>query len=228
MSWKDFLSIAVAAAPYVAAPFTGGASLALAPYAGAGAGAIKGSDQGLKGALMGGTMGLAMGSIPGAPGAAPVAGGALPTSMAAGGAAGQIGLDFAKNQIPSSIVANAAQRAAGGGGLWQHFLKNKGLEALSKMATSASTQMGADRKAAEGAQDANLRKLQQAEYIASGGAPADPYGFISPPEAGTIRAASELREKIKKQLGRRTSPGALEQVFDVAGPALGVWDQFVR
>lgn len=70
--WKKIAKVALAAAPIIAAPFTGGASLlatgAIGALAGAGAGAL---DGGLKGALMGGVMGaIPMGSIGGAGSAA--------------------------------------------------------------------------------------------------------------------------------------------------------------
>lgn len=62
--WKKFAKIALAAAPIVAAPFTGGASLALIG-AGAGAASSALSGGGLKGALLGGAMGGATAGMTG-------------------------------------------------------------------------------------------------------------------------------------------------------------------
>lgn len=61
--WKKVLNVAATAAPIVAAPFTGGTSLALI---GAGAGALKGAlSGGAKGALTGAAMGAATSAIGG-------------------------------------------------------------------------------------------------------------------------------------------------------------------
>lgn len=62
--WKKLANIGLLAAPIVAAPFTGGTSLALI---GAGAGAAQGAlnGGGAKGALIGGAMGLASSSLAG-------------------------------------------------------------------------------------------------------------------------------------------------------------------
>lgn len=83
--WKRALKVAAAAAPIVAAPFTGGTTLALI---GAGSGALAGGlDGGMKGALTGGALGAA-------------------TAGLGGGAAGSA----AKRQVGES-VRSAVQRS---------------------------------------------------------------------------------------------------------------------
>ena len=63
--WKKALKVASIAAPIVAAPFTGGTSLALIG-AGAGAASSALNGGGLKGAILGGTLGAATGGLGGA------------------------------------------------------------------------------------------------------------------------------------------------------------------
>lgn len=66
--WKRALKVAATAAPIIAAPFTGGTSLALI---GAGAGALAGGlDGGMKGALTGGALGAATAGLGGGAGGA--------------------------------------------------------------------------------------------------------------------------------------------------------------
>jgi hypothetical protein len=104
--WKKLGKIAAFAAPIVAAPFTGGASLALI---GAGAGAAGGllNGGGLKGALMGG----ALGASPGIGGAGKVAsaGGNVLRSTALNAAANSI--PMAAKQTAGSIAQQMAKQA---------------------------------------------------------------------------------------------------------------------
>lgn len=95
--WKKVLKVAAAAAPIVAAPFTGGTSLALI---GAGAGALGGAlDGGKKGALMGGLMGGA---------AAGLGGGA------AGSAAKRVAGESVKSALQRAIVNPRGLATIGG------------------------------------------------------------------------------------------------------------------
>jgi hypothetical protein len=104
--WKKLGKVAAFAAPIVAAPFTGGASLALI---GAGAGAAGGllNGGGLKGALLGG----ALGAIPGVGGAGKVAGagGNVLRSTALNAAANSI--PMAAQQTAGSVVKQMAKQA---------------------------------------------------------------------------------------------------------------------
>jgi len=90
--WKNLAKYSLMAAPFVAAPFTGGASLALI---GAGAGAASGalSGGGVKGALLG----AGLGAIPGAGGMGK-AGGSMAT----------------KGALMKAVASNAGLAAAGG------------------------------------------------------------------------------------------------------------------
>jgi hypothetical protein len=107
--WKKLGKVAAFAAPIVAAPFTGGASLALI---GAGAGAAGGllNGGGLKGALLGG----ALGAIP-LGGAAGAGGGNVMRSTALNAAANSIPA-VAKQSVAKQMAMTAAQRLAANGG----------------------------------------------------------------------------------------------------------------
>lgn len=107
-TWKKIGGYALKAAPIVAAPFTGGASLLAL---GAGTGALSGAmgGGGWKGALTGG----ALGAIPGGAGVGGLAKGALRPALGAG--LKQAGLSFGK-QAAIGLGTGAAAKLAGGGG----------------------------------------------------------------------------------------------------------------
>jgi hypothetical protein len=95
--WKKVLKVAAAAAPIVAAPFTGGTSLAMI---GAGAGALSGAlDGGKKGALTGGLMGGATAGLGGG---------------AAGNAAKRVAGESVKSALQRAIVNPRALTTIGG------------------------------------------------------------------------------------------------------------------
>lgn len=108
--WKTLGKIAAIAAPIAAAPFTGGASLALI---GAGAGAAGGalSGGGVKGALLG----AGLGAIPGIGGAGSAAKGAASvTGSSAGNILKTIGKAVAANpEVIGGIASTAAGAAKG-------------------------------------------------------------------------------------------------------------------
>ena len=96
--WKKFAKIGAMAAPFIAAPFTGGASLALI---GAGAGAVPGLlDHNLKGAALG----AGLGAIPGI------------GKLAKGGSAAATGASAVGKTSTAGKIAGGALSAFGGGG----------------------------------------------------------------------------------------------------------------
>lgn len=121
--WSKLGKIASIAAPIAAAPFTGGASLALI---GAGAGAANAAlnKQGLKGLALG----AGLGAIPGLSGAGKAAGAVTPTL---GAAAKQAGTSAVKQLGPGAAASLVSGRAGGGGqggdmageggGFWQNY-----------------------------------------------------------------------------------------------------------
>jgi hypothetical protein len=139
--WKNLAKVGLIAAPYVAAPFTGGASLALIGAGAGAAGAALGGG-GVKGALLGG----AVGAIPGAASAA--------------SPAAKTGIDAALDaSVPEALRATAATPS-----VWSRIAANPQMwEAASKMVGAATQAAGQNRS--------SLRQAQFADYVASGKGP---------------------------------------------------------
>jgi hypothetical protein len=118
--WKNFAKVGLMAAPYVAAPFTGGASLALIG-AGAGAAGAALNGGGVKGALLGGTLG----AIPG------VASAAAPATSTGINAA----LDAS---VPEALRATAATPS-----IWSRIAANPQTWEMASKMVGAATQAAA-------------------------------------------------------------------------------------
>ena len=142
--WKKLGKIAAIAAPIAAAPFTGGASLALI---GAGAGAASGalSGGGLKGALLG----AGLGAIPGAMGAGKAAGALAPT----------LGTGLKQAGV-SALTGGGSMAGAGSSGLLKALATNAGLAVaggVGSALTGAAKGKESERTAAD---DYGLRREQ--------------------------------------------------------------------
>lgn len=175
--WKKLAKIASIAAPIVAAPFTGGTSLALI---GAGAGAAGGalSGGGVKGALLGAGLGAipGLGKAAAGAGAATSAAGSMPFGVGAdvfskAGGSGMFG------QLAGVLKSPDVWRGAGAmlGAGSQAGADNRGAQ-LEASAMQERLRQDAERQFYEqllareqegraGATDA-MRKVQQTEYIA--------------------------------------------------------------
>ena len=120
--WKKVLNVAATAAPIVAAPFTGGTSLALI---GAGSGALKGAlSGGAKGALTGAAMGAATSAVGGGAAGAAAKRGAVP-----------LGVDFSKSMVAHAQLLHPgldfregdAEELPVGNGLFEAVVMNFGI-----------------------------------------------------------------------------------------------------
>lgn len=139
--WKTFGKIALPVGAAIAAPFTGGASMAA--LLGAGAGAASGAlDGGWKGALKGGIIGGATGGL------AKGLGGKIPGLGGAGKAAGATNTSainslLSKANVPmgSLITDPNAVAKSGGGGLWSTIL-GAGKKALTNAGSSDDSRPG--------------------------------------------------------------------------------------
>jgi hypothetical protein len=190
------------AAPYVAAPFTSGASLALIG-AGAGAGSALVGGGGVKEALLG----AGMGAIPGATSALSkpaqigvqagtnAGAGLIPTNPS------NIDVNAAINGLtPNPMAASTAQPS-----FFSSIARNPEVLKTASSAIAAATQ-------AAGKNRSSLRDAQIASYVASGGGP-------SPASSRLRTRASDLEEELLNRL----TPSFWERFGTYAAPAAAIY-----
>jgi hypothetical protein len=168
--WKNVGKIASIAAPIVAAPFTGGASLALI---GAGSGAASGllNGGGAKGALIGGLLGGATAGIGG--GAGNAAKGATSVAKAGvGSTLKTVGTNLAKdaaggfiNKLLSGDTLDAAGKGVAGVAATEAH--NRGTKLDATMAGDEMKRLADVNNRDAGVQ--GMKQMQIAEYLAGGG-----------------------------------------------------------
>lgn len=203
--WKKVLKVAAAAAPIVAAPFTGGTSLALI---GAGAGALSGAlDGGKKGALTGGLMGGLTAGLGG--GAAKLGvGGATPPFVDLAGA----GIKRAAGES----VKSALQRA---------IVNPRGLATIGGAAASAFGGDNAVGQAGRAAQMAAPFLGGMRPYM---GGPQGPV-YMGPVEGAvpSIPPAADFTSDIMNQAARQgmNMPGVTAPTF-TGRPSAGTFGNF--
>jgi hypothetical protein len=261
--WKKLGKIALKAAP-IAANFIpmGGplASMAIRGGIGAAAGAAGG---GKKGALIGGLMGAgtsaarsamaarsAAGAASGAASGMPGTNIGIPTMTAAGSVltpdtAANTGGSFINNLLNPDVLRSAAR---GIGSITQAAASNRGTELEAMMdADDQDIKMRSDRRTEE---SDILRKMQIAEYLASGGAgdpkpyttasghTIQPMSFAPRATTETERAnAMELQKQLQARLHNpptardydsRMKPSGGERIGNWLGPIADIAGEYVR
>ena len=204
--WKKVLKVAAAAAPIVAAPFTGGTSLALI---GAGAGALGGAlDGGKKGALTGGLLGGL-------------------TAGLGGGAAKTPGVIFETGAF-GGAAANAAKRAAGESvksALQRAIVNPRGLATIGGAAASAFGGDSAVGQAGRAAQAVSPFLRGARPYM---GGPQGPV-YMGPVEGAvpSIPPAADFTSDIMNQAARQgmNMPGVTAPTY-TGRPSAGTFGNF--
>lgn len=263
---KGLLKVAPIAAAFI--PGIGPlASAGISAATGAASGAISG---GKKGALIGGLLGGATGGIgkalSGASGAVKMGANGIPNigvtngisslpGVATGGGALVNGLMNAGksaikgvggNLVQSLLNPNVLDSAGQGvGAIAQTQASNRGTELDAMMeADRQKMQLARDRATDE---EGMMKKIQQAEYLKSGGMPARPQSFsangkpftqfasgMKPITEGTKAAASTLEDQLQARLktpptlrdyDSKMKPGAMESTLDWLGPILSTGAQ---
>jgi hypothetical protein len=245
--WKKLGKIASIAAPIAAAPFTGGATLALI---GAGAGAAGGalSGGGVKGALLGAGLGGATAGFLGG------SGGAVGGNVAKTGA-GSILKSAITNPnvlatIGSTLAAGTDQAAKNRQAQTQDQLYRDQI-ALSAQQQNENAQINraqlemqqkaADAKARQDAADAAIRSDKIKNWTPANRPAGIPtISFVHGPGAGAMQAADEMeRQALLRQLnGESFTPlaplastfqpsamakaGTLEKIGNILGPSLSI------
>ena len=223
--WKNLAKIGSIAAPIAAAPFTGGATLALI---GAGSGAAGGalSGGGWKGALMG----AGLGAIPGV-------GKAISGAAGSGASTG--------GSLMSKLINGDTLLAAGKGlaSIGQTSAHNRGVK-LDAMMQGDQMKLLADqdRRAAE---SDFMRKMQQTSYLKGGGfkdpgtvtsasgQPLTKFDFgARPASESEIAMSTELEKQLMGRLrspiqlsnyASQMDPGTAEKFMNWLGPAVSTF-----
>ena len=204
--WKKVLKVAAAAAPIVAAPFTGGTSLALI---GAGAGALGGAlDGGKKGALTGGLLGGL-------------------TAGLGGGAAKTPGVIFETGAV-GGAAANAAKRAAGESvksALQRAIVNPRGLATIGGAAASA---FGGDNAVGQAGRAAQMAAPFLGGMRPYRGGPQGPV-YTGPVEGAvpSIPPAADFTSDIMNQAAQQgmNMPGVTAPTF-TGRPSAGTFGNF--
>ena len=232
------------AAPYVAAPFTGGSSLALAGI-GASTGAAMGAmDGGWKGAAIGAGMGAIPGATSGLNQGAQMAlqagaSGGL-SALQQGGIQSMPGQSFTPAPpqmtapLPSTNPISPATAMQAGPAdmrmrqpsIWSR-LGGYARQAASRPETwEAASRMIAGATEASARNRSSLGDVQRAEYLASGGSQWKPgahsFGFGPSASSGRVReGASELEEELLNRL----TPNGWDTLLGIAGPAASIYSR---
>jgi hypothetical protein len=242
--WSKLGKIASFAAPIVAAPFTGGASLA-AIGAGAGAANAALNKQGVKGMLMG----AGLGAIPGVSGMGKAA------SAAATSTGGQVA-NAAKQGLMGKMMAGGKQLLTSGdtmtalgrglGSIGQTAAHNRGVKLDASMQAD-EMRMANDRARRDEEADI-MKKLLHTGYLKAGGFKdmseraqagkpvSSKYDFgVRPATEAQIAASTELEKQLLGRMNnprqlrdydKMMDPGAMETIMNYAGPAASIWGAY--
>ncbi len=206
MDWKKLAALGINIAPYAAAPFTSGASLAFIPAAAAGSAALTAD----------------WGDNPG--------GSALNTGLAAlGGIGGGAGSDYIGKSVSgiSDALGKAGQPSVMSR-IAEYAQNPEFMKAAGGVAVGGAMQLENERNKRAITQGADFRRMQQADYlknsqpyVPTAGLPS--YGLTTQPSSAARQSAAGLSDALIKRLDKGTDMGLLEKLARLGGTAASVY-----